>query len=497
MAECTIYDKLRYISETKELIKTAIETQDVEVLESDTFRQYAEYITEIRKVASINGQTGDIILKTINGQDLVGEGDITIEGGSGETIDLSNYYTKEEVDGKIPDVSGFITEEDIPTIPTKTSELTNDSGFITLDDVVIPDVDLSGYATEQWVMEQIPLMYVQKIYTQNNSMSVADQDGNINTYNFATINGNNIFGNSGDITIEGGSGVEYTAGYGILIEDDAIGTDLTVMGSKEWIDTNYWNKDNSYSNTEVDALLEPKLEKVELTQAEYDALETKDENTLYVITDATSSEETSVDLSNYYTKDELKYNLTTTYNSYDGYDQIITNDGSALNVAHINGQSILGQKQSITIEGGSSSEETDPIFTTWKDRNYVTLGNGATDSGEANGIVIGYSSTGNNNSISIGQYANAYLNSIAIGKQATTTNSGDVAIGNEGGGVATDSTYRLNISNIIKGDRSDYLYIKNANDEYIKIIDTYYTKTEIDELIGGVTDKISEINEMI
>lgn len=343
MAECTIYDKLRYISETKELIKTAIETQDVEVLESDTFRQYAEYITEIRKVASINGQTGDIILKTINGQDLVGEGDITIEGGSGETIDLSNYYTKEE----------------------------------------------------------------------------------------------------------------------------------------------------------VDALLEPKLEKVELTQAEYDALETKDENTLYVITDATSSDETSVDLSNYYTKDELKYNLTTTYNSYDGYDQIITNDGSALNVAHINGQSILGQKQSITIEGGSSSEETDPIFTTWKDRNYVTLGNGATDSGEANGIVIGYSSTGNNNSISIGQYANAYFNSIAIGKQATTTNSGDVAIGNEGGGVATDSTYRLNISNIIKGDRSDYLYIKNANDEYIKIIDTYYTKTEIDELIGGVTDKISEINEMI
>jgi hypothetical protein len=66
MAECTIYDKLRYIAETKDLIKTAIETQDVEVLESDTFRKYAEYITEIRKVASVNGETGDITLKTIN-----------------------------------------------------------------------------------------------------------------------------------------------------------------------------------------------------------------------------------------------------------------------------------------------------------------------------------------------------------------------------------------------------------------------------------------------
>lgn len=83
MADCTIIDKLNYILETKDLIKTAIETQDVEVLESDTFRKYSEYITEIRKVASVNGETGDIVLKTINGQNLVGEGDIIIQGGGG------------------------------------------------------------------------------------------------------------------------------------------------------------------------------------------------------------------------------------------------------------------------------------------------------------------------------------------------------------------------------------------------------------------------------
>lgn len=34
-------------------------------------------------------------LKTINGESLIGEGNITIEGGSG---DMSNYYTKSEVD---------------------------------------------------------------------------------------------------------------------------------------------------------------------------------------------------------------------------------------------------------------------------------------------------------------------------------------------------------------------------------------------------------------
>lgn len=119
MAECTIYDKLRYIAETKDLIKTAIETQDVEVLESDTFRKYAEYITEIRKVASVNGETGDIILKTINGKNLVGEGNIVIQGGEGGDVDLTNYYTKEETYSKdeVNDLlensgGGVVTETD-------------------------------------------------------------------------------------------------------------------------------------------------------------------------------------------------------------------------------------------------------------------------------------------------------------------------------------------------------------------------------------------------
>lgn len=38
-------------------------------------------------------------IKTINGQSLIGTGDITING-SGETVDLSNYYTKTEIDNK-------------------------------------------------------------------------------------------------------------------------------------------------------------------------------------------------------------------------------------------------------------------------------------------------------------------------------------------------------------------------------------------------------------
>lgn len=113
MAECTIYDKLRYIAETKDLIKMAIESQDVEVLESATFRQYAEYITEIRKVSSINGMQGDVVL-------TIGD----LDGYTKEEIDnllkdvdvteqLANYYTKEEIDGK-----GYITGVDLSNYAT-------------------------------------------------------------------------------------------------------------------------------------------------------------------------------------------------------------------------------------------------------------------------------------------------------------------------------------------------------------------------------------------
>ena len=58
-------------------------------------------------VLSINGYDGYINLKSINGQSLIGSGDIQIQGGS---ADLSNYYTKSEIDSLIGNVSSKITE---------------------------------------------------------------------------------------------------------------------------------------------------------------------------------------------------------------------------------------------------------------------------------------------------------------------------------------------------------------------------------------------------
>ena len=77
---------------------------------------------------------------------------------------------------------------------------------------------------------------------------------------------------------------------------------------------------------------------VELTQAEYDGLAVKKENTFYIISDATAG-----DLSNYYTKQET--------NTLLGEKQPTLVSGT--NIKTINNESLLGEGN-IDIQGGSS-----------------------------------------------------------------------------------------------------------------------------------------------
>ena len=93
------------------------------------------------------------------------------EAISGISPDLSDYYTKEEVDELIPevpslsgyateqwvedkhyitgvDLSDYATKEEIPTVPTSNTAFTNDAGYLT------EHQSLSGYATEQWVEDK-------------------------------------------------------------------------------------------------------------------------------------------------------------------------------------------------------------------------------------------------------------------------------------------------------------------------------------------------------
>lgn len=252
MAECTIYDKLRYIAETKDLIKAAIEAQDVEVLESATFRQYAEYITEIRKVSSVNGMQGDV---TITAEDLGALTEIPSEYITETELNEKGYLTA------VPDV--YITEDELSSqladkvsqnglneaiegvrndIPTNVSELTNDSGYITLNEV--PKVDLSGYALKS----EIPDISVkQDKLTAGNGISITDNVISLD-YEFdlfevvQTLPTDNISDNKVYLVLdsngnEGNTYVEYLYVDGKWEElgKFKVNVDLSGYATEEWV----------------------------------------------------------------------------------------------------------------------------------------------------------------------------------------------------------------------------------------------------------------------
>lgn len=105
--------------------------------------------------------------------------------------DITNWNNKSEFSGDYNDLENKPT---IPTVPTKLSELDNDSGFITeyteTDPIYIADKPNIALKSE-----------IPDISTK--------QDTLVSGTNIKTINGQSILG-SGDITIEGGSGGSIT-----------------------------------------------------------------------------------------------------------------------------------------------------------------------------------------------------------------------------------------------------------------------------------------------
>lgn len=104
-------------------------------------------------VTSLNDQKGDLKLKTVNSNDLLGEGNIEIQAGvtsvNGQegavVIDIptkvsqlendANYAAQSEIPtttSQLTNNSGFIT---IADVPTKVSQLQNDSGYINSSEV--------------------------------------------------------------------------------------------------------------------------------------------------------------------------------------------------------------------------------------------------------------------------------------------------------------------------------------------------------------------------
>ena len=160
-------------------------------------------------------------LKTINNESIVGTGNITIEGFSGDYNDLTNK----------------------PVIPTKTSELTNDSGFLTEHQplktinnesiVGTGNITIEGFSGDYNDLTNKPTIPTKTSELTNDSGFLTEQT-------LKTINGESIVG-EGNIEIGGGSG--RNVWYGNQAQFDAIPeseldqeTDYYISGLIAWDD---------------------------------------------------------------------------------------------------------------------------------------------------------------------------------------------------------------------------------------------------------------------
>ena len=154
--------------------------------------------------ADLKGATGNTGTRGPQGPaGVVLNGDGTT-GGSGGTVDLSNYYTKAQVDAKIPDTSTFATKTWVEGKGYLTSHQSLDN-YATKDYVTGKiaeaqlsggggEIDLSGYALKS----EIPTVPTKVSAFTNDAGYLTEHQS------LKTINGESIVG-SGNITISGGS----------------------------------------------------------------------------------------------------------------------------------------------------------------------------------------------------------------------------------------------------------------------------------------------------
>ena len=436
-------------------------------------------------------------IKTINGTSLLGSGDITID----TNVDLTGYATEQWVNEQ-----GFIKEhQDISNLATKEE--------LNAKQDVINDLETirSGAAKGATALQEVPSEYVTETELNNKGYltSVPDtyalkseipdittkQDTLVSGTNIKTINGTSLLG-SGDITIEGGSGNVDLSDY--------------------------------YTKTETNELVNPKLEQVTLTQAEYDALQTKEYNVLYIISDSEDLKfktingqqitgdgditiDTNVDLSNYATKSELNTKqdvindldtirsgaskgATALQSVPSGYatEQWVNEQGflkEHQDISNLATKDELNAKQDVitdleTIRSGAAKGATalQSVPDTYALKSEIPDINTKQDtlvSGTNIKTVNGTSLLGSGNieistDVDLSSYAtkeelNAKQDTLVSGTNIKTVNGtsllgeGNITISGEGGAD----------------------------------LSRYYTKAEIDEMIGGASTTITQINDLV
>lgn len=208
--------------------------------------------------SDFEGGRGDdniIEFKTINGEAILGKGNITV------AADVSNLATKDELNGKQDKIDGTFVgsfETDGNSIKYENYEFSDYRGGGELEWIEFKTINGENILGEGNLTVQGKLDgdYVKDVeigggYITFNSMKFDGNNNGVKTANFKTINNQPILG-SGNINID---------------------VDTSNLATK------------SELTSKADASDLGGLKLVKITQIEYDILTNKDENTLYVIYD--------------------------------------------------------------------------------------------------------------------------------------------------------------------------------------------------------------------
>lgn len=133
-----IFSNLYYIFKSAQV---GLGETTVEILDQSGYNLESIDTTTIRELLAAKADKYTVYTKEEVDDKLA-----AIEGGD---IQLNNYYTKQEVDAKIPDVSG---KADKSEIPTKVSQLENDSEYLTevpKEYVTDKELEAKGYLTQE------------------------------------------------------------------------------------------------------------------------------------------------------------------------------------------------------------------------------------------------------------------------------------------------------------------------------------------------------------
>ena len=299
-------------------VNTGVENQYVEDLLKDVVsKQWVEeqgFLTDanleevVDEVLATKDYISETELKTINGQSIIGTGDIEIKPGTDfDPAVLEDYATKEWVgeQGFLTEVpADYVTETELTDKNYATQAWVEDQNY--LKDIpaeYITETELTGknYATQTWVGEQgflteVPAEYASKEWVEDQSYlkDIPDEyvtESELSGKNYATQ--------------------AWVEEQGFLTEvpaDYITETELKTINGQSLIGS---------GNIEIEGGTGGGASFTDITQAEYDALVSSgsiDENTVYNITDATP-----IVIEDYALKTELDAianSLPTTYNPY-------------------------------------------------------------------------------------------------------------------------------------------------------------------------------------